>query len=143
MDTPLAWSPLRKYSAKTLAEQTTLVESYRKLFLRCRSQGVAGHCSTCKYCWHSSVVNDRVTLCLASATKSPIGKINMFTPNSVPTASRFPSGLNEIGPGTTSLSMGRVNKFTPVIASHNRAVPSILALAIFFPSGVNAREVTA
>ena len=30
----------------------------------------AGHCSTCKYFWHSSVVSERVTRVLARATKS-------------------------------------------------------------------------
>ena len=29
-----------------------------------------GHVSMCRYCWHSSFVNERVTRCLASATKS-------------------------------------------------------------------------
>ena len=35
--------------------------AFKRIVERVRRQGVGGHCSKCRYFWHSSAVNERVT----------------------------------------------------------------------------------
>jgi hypothetical protein len=59
------------------------------------SQGKDGHCARCRYCWHSSVVNERVTRDFASAIKSSSRSREIrAVPSELAVAMCLPSELN-------------------------------------------------
>ena len=45
-----------------------------RLGLATDDQGWAGHSATCRYCWHSAVVNERTRRVFARATTSLMGR---------------------------------------------------------------------
>jgi len=48
----------------------TVTNSATAWVLRYRAYGPSGHCSTCRYCRHCSVVRERITLDCARVTSS-------------------------------------------------------------------------
>ena len=107
------------------------------LVARIHDHGSAGQTSTCKYCWHSSVVSERVRRVFASATMSSNFSKYMRTicrpcSSKVAETTRVPSGVN-----STSKPPGKVSNSCPVSKSNifNSRFPALTASNL--PSGLN------